>query len=427
MSNHNNLIKNLILFGKRHKKLRPFMILIISVVYFIINLWNMLFRGSMFFRIAKLTTVFVFIFIFSFGIRYGNTLTAGENDTSYYAINPTATPATSEVNDHKVPSSGTKLSSEQSTNNLPSMPENVIILESYSITADGTYLIHTAKGLFSFAVLVNSGQTDLNATLTADINLSEYKNWIPIADFASNPELKYSGIFNGDGFAVTGLSTTNGIQTHRALFGYIDGGTIKNLDIESGSLRGTEYLGGIAGINNGKIINCSSSIRILSSQDGIFIGGIAGINLGEISKCSSKAELDGGAYIGGITGGNSGKLIKCRTDGLISGEISIGGIAGINESGTILDSHTGKDAFISGETGIGGIAGINSFSSIIEQSSNSCSILGDWGVSGSVGINYGLLVGCWQYSNIGEIIYDITAIAGYNYGSIDTSNFTEGS
>ena len=76
--------------------------------------------------------------------------------------------------------------------------------------AEGYYLISNYEELKAFAALVNpvdGGQTNINAKLTADITASD-KAWTPIGTFSK----KFEGVFDGQGYIITGLSNENNID-----------------------------------------------------------------------------------------------------------------------------------------------------------------------------------------------------------------------
>ena len=68
-------------------------------------------------------------------------------------------------------------------------------------TSDGTYLIASAQDLCDFSLLVNGGKRDLNALLTANINMKGY-DFTPIG----TNSMGYCGTFDGQGFAIDSLS-----------------------------------------------------------------------------------------------------------------------------------------------------------------------------------------------------------------------------
>ena len=72
---------------------------------------------------------------------------------------------------------------------------------------DGIYEISSYAGLKEFAVIVNGGETSANAKLTADFTCTG-DDWVPIADFNSNHDIRYSGPFDGAGHIINDLSTS---------------------------------------------------------------------------------------------------------------------------------------------------------------------------------------------------------------------------
>ena len=80
------------------------------------------------------------------------------------------------------------------------------------VIENGTYKVHSAKGLKAFADAVNGGNESLKCALTDDINL-ENKSWIPIDD--------YAGTFDGDGHTISGLTITSDNE-FAGFFGSID-------------------------------------------------------------------------------------------------------------------------------------------------------------------------------------------------------------
>ena len=89
--------------------------------------------------------------------------------------------------------------------------------------------ISSAAELVAFASRVNDGETSLNATLTANIDL-DGTTWTPIG----NSTNKYAGTFDGQGYAITNFDYT-ATSDYNGLFGYISNATVKNFSI-SGTL-----------------------------------------------------------------------------------------------------------------------------------------------------------------------------------------------
>ena len=64
-----------------------------------------------------------------------------------------------------------------------------------------TYEIENAEELMAFASAVNSGSTDLNARLTADIDMSGVDDFVPIG----SETLMFTGTFDGQGHIIDNL------------------------------------------------------------------------------------------------------------------------------------------------------------------------------------------------------------------------------
>ena len=141
-------------------------------------------------------------------------------------------------------------------------------------TTTKTYTVYNADGLMAWNEAAQKDQS-INCTLSADINMAG-KEWTRIDIWPG-----YSGIFNGQGHRITGLSLSADCTE---LFGILnEDGVIKNLQLVDVNLYGNS--GGAAGIvsqNNGQIIACSVTGKI--SAYGTTCG-IANSNLGSIIAC----------------------------------------------------------------------------------------------------------------------------------------------
>ena len=205
----------------------------------------------------------------------------------------------------------------------------------YIIEDDGSYTVYNADGLMNIAKLVNGGKTDINITLTADIDLTG-KNWTPIGTSFSN---KYTGTFDGGGHTIKGLTVTTNDQ-FVGLFGSIGyAGTVKNVmmeDVQITSNRSSGFAGGVAGYSDGTIENCSVSGSVSGT---VYVGGVVGAQWnGSITGCSSSATVKGTVYVGGVAGQTNGgaTLTACYATGNVIIEIapkkniSGGGLVGTN-------------------------------------------------------------------------------------------------
>ena len=238
----------------------------------------------------------------------------------------------------------------------------------YSIQNDGSYMVYNAKGLMNIAKLVNGGKTDINITLTADIDLTG-KNWTPIGTSFSN---KYTGTFDGGGHTIKGLTVTTNDQ-FVGLFGSIgNAGTVKNVmmeDVQITSNRSSGFAGGVAGYSDGTIENCSVSGSVSGT---VYVGGVVGAQWeGSITGCSSSATVKGMVHVGGVVGQTNGSatLTACYATGNVTLEIDPrkniagGSLVGFNGGNGVRACYaTGNVTSTGSSTGnvhIGGFLGDN--------------------------------------------------------------------
>ena len=185
---------------------------------------------------------------------------------------------------------------------------------------DGCYEIATAGQLKWFADEVNSGKPELNARLTADIDLSGVCSaatpWTPIGDQANNQD--YRGTFDGQNHKITGLylenkgSLANVSSYYTALFGLCDGAAIKNVSVYGEARAITRYVAGIVGRACGvstkrtcTIENCHNYVTLTGEPTNDQIYGHAGVAASAqdtvIRGCSNSADITGyQGYTGGI-------------------------------------------------------------------------------------------------------------------------------
>lgn len=185
---------------------------------------------------------------------------------------------------------------------------------------DGYYEIATAGQLKWFADEVNRSKPELNARLTADIDLSGVCSaaapWTPIGDQANNQD--YRGTFDGQNHKITGLylenkgSLANVSSYYTALFGLCDGAAIKNVSVYGEAKAITRYVAGIVGRACGistkrtcTIENCHNYVTLTGKPTNDQIYGHAGVAASAqdtvIRGCSNSADINGyQGYTGGI-------------------------------------------------------------------------------------------------------------------------------
>ena len=136
-------------------------------------------------------------------------------------------------------------------------------------------------------------------------------------------------------------SDDNGIAFVAGMnYGQIDNITISGCSISTEAGTSPLYVGAIAGQSSGKITNCTTSGGRLSAApdrnktDEFNCGGIVGYNTGEgrVEGCVNGNEIIGMNYVGGIAGYNDGVVINCGNEGRITANYYFGGITGYVKS-----------------------------------------------------------------------------------------------
>ena len=219
-------------------------------------------------------------------------------------------------------------------------------------SVDNPYEISTAAELAWFRDYVNNESQYASATLTEDIDLSEFCH---AADAATNTEelswdpigngRMYCGTFDGNGKTIRNLYINSTIM-NKGFFGYANSGSIKNITFDNAKVKNTHYNG--TGILAGVFEKCTiENIKTLAncSVEGTYnTGGIAGAGTGNISNCENRAMVNGTNNVGGIVGYSSDNTISssdntissCANYGAVTGtESNVGGMVGFFISGTI--------------------------------------------------------------------------------------------
>ena len=247
-----------------------------------------------------------------------------------------------------------------------------------AVAEDGYYEIATAAQLKWFADEVNGGSAALNARLTDDIDLSSVCSkrspWTPIGDYSKNASFR--GTFDGQDHKITGLYLKNNTTDfsnvnnyYKALFGYCDGVTIKNLSVYGEALASSgRYIAGIAGSvhaiythRTSIIENCHSYVTMTGTPTNNMLYGYAGIAAAAkdtiIRNCSNNADITGyQGYTGGIVAvASDGEttIENCWNTGNIhlrgwqSDFRGVGGIAGrLENTATVTNCYnTGNISF----------------------------------------------------------------------------------
>lgn len=221
---------------------------------------------------------------------------------------------------------------------------HVTDLRAWGEGTEAAYKITDAAGLLHLSTLVDHGETFAGKTvyLACDLDLSAVRNFQPIG---TSYQKYFGGTFDGQGHIIDNLilcSTDPGITlggerlAYVGLFGYLIGGTVRNLIVGSGcsvSYLGTadvSYLAGLvggtrAGTDSATVIdNCQSMAAVHGIQyaAGILcrIEGRSGSAETVIRNCTNTGLLTCRGTVGGLTALVSAKatLENCRNTGVVT-------------------------------------------------------------------------------------------------------------
>ena len=175
--------------------------------------------------------------------------------------------------------------------------------------------ITTVDELKALRDAVNSGTSyvGVNIYLKADLDLNN-EAWTPIGN-ATNP---FMGNFEGWGHKISNLKV-EGSNDYAGLFGYIDGGSVRDVGVEGSGVAGKLYVGGICGyLKSGEISSCYSNIAVSGTQ---YVGGLCGYSEGKIENCwhqgnvtaSGASDVNAGGLVGDVNGGSLQRCFVINT------------------------------------------------------------------------------------------------------------------
>ena len=219
---------------------------------------------------------------------------------------------------------------------LPGNPLTLSV-EIYDGTVATRPIPVTEDNIYHFNVYANdtspTGGLSKHYKLMEDVVLSGGPNsWTTIGGTGSSP---FDGTFDGNGKTISNLNFNNPGFGNLGLFGRIVGdgsttGIVKNLGV-SGTINITTTnlnIGGVVGWINtgGQVLNCYSSVNITAG--GNYVGGVAGQNQGKVQNCYSTGSVSSvGTQVGGVAGYNNGGTVEyCYSTGIVSGNSQVGGV-----------------------------------------------------------------------------------------------------
>ena len=143
------------------------------------------------------------------------------------------------------------------------------------------YEIENAGQLCWFSAKANSGESSMKGLLIKDIEMKDVA-YTPIG----TSEKPYSGVFDGQGYGIKNLIINNETKKFTGLFGCVNGGTtIKNIGIESGTIKGGDFTGALVGGSSG---STSGTVTIENCFNNATVNGV--VNTAGIFGCSENSK-----------------------------------------------------------------------------------------------------------------------------------------
>ena len=247
-------------------------------------------------------------------------------------------------------------------------------------TGDGTssnpYPISTLDNLYWLSQ--NSSYWSKYFIQTADIDASETATWDSGSGFSpiGNSTINFTGHYNGREHTIDGLHINRTSTNYVGLFGYISSaGTVDSIAVSNSIINGQNYVGALAGINQGTVKFCSAP---------------------EDSVCGSQ-------LVGGLISWNeSGTISLCYSSGTVTGtssNIAYGGLIGWNHEGTITNCYSTSTVTASSGSRVGGLVGFL-YSGTATNCYTTGSVTGSSSVGALIGMGGGTATNCFYNSDV---------------------------
>ncbi|MCK4521865.1 MAG: hypothetical protein KAU20_04780, partial [Nanoarchaeota archaeon] len=244
---------------------------------------------------------------------------------------------------------------------LPSIPSLELDYMEYSsnASAQAAYVSSDASG---YTAITNC--TELQAMQNNPGGNYWLANDIDVSACGYSPITSFTGIFDGNGHSITGLSSSS--PGCGGGFVNCNRGIIKNC-VFAGHVQGVYHgsgyydIGGIAGCNYGLITNCHSAVTVSADNR---VGGIAGDNTngGTITYCSSSGAINGVYRVGGLVGrnhnyGSGGTIRNCYSTSAVGGNGKYDGVGGLIGSNYRSITNCYSTGLVSAGGYVGGLIG----------------------------------------------------------------------
>jgi len=276
-------------------------------------------------------------------LEYGQGAINAGNTATYFVNAPVSLPAGPAS---PFPNFSTKLGSDGT-------PVNFTVIT--SLGAAGSTTGTDLQGM--------NGSPTVNYALGSNIDASSTSGWnsgmgfMPVG--SSGPPYPFSGVFDGLGHTITGLSINRPTTDYVGLFGYTGSSAIiRNVGLVNGTITGQSYVGGLVGYNYSNISTSYSTGAVNGTTN---VGGLVGTNSKTISNSYSTGAVSGTTNVGGLVGNNaysssSSLISNSYSTGAVNGTTNVGGLVGTNSdaapANSYWDTQTSGQATSAGGTGL---------------------------------------------------------------------------
>ncbi len=200
---------------------------------------------------------------------------------------------------------------------------------------------------------------DVSVYLTQDIDCSDTANWnngkgfLPLGWFQdASLTGPFAGYFDGQGYAISGLTINRPDEDYIGLFGYTAQTTvIGNVSLINVNVNGGRYTGALVGWNNGRVAYTHVTGQVTATD--AIAGGLIGWQEGVLRNSASSVNVQGVNLLGGLVGWNQNQIIACYAASPVQGSENLGGLVGFSSTGATT-THSYWDVDISGQTASAG-------------------------------------------------------------------------
>ncbi len=233
-----------------------------------------------------------------------------------------------------------------------------------------------------------------------DYNDAGDVGWVPIGS-ESKP---FAGRFDGNGHTISGLQINRDDADNQSLLGVTaSSAVISNIGLLNVKIEGGAKVAGLVGTNRGQVGYSYVGGSIESkSIEGVGGGLVANNDGGDIIGSRALSQVSGTQFIGGLVGDNNGRIINSHADSIVmpgSGGSRFGGLVGRNRS-LIANSYASGEILFGGTSSIkGGLVGWNDLQARIVNGYAAVGIVGAI-AGGLVGYNLGAIENSYA---IGEL------------------------